>query len=204
MDVEVLIEAKCKNAILAKLVDQYGSIKDAAEEVGVSGATLSAWLNFKWSPVRTHNLIKRTVFLQRIIPRLEELTGRNIKEIFPDMPKEAYEILSRPRAVEKKISTQAITSAIEREKLSYEDDVESRVDNAMAREDIEKAMETLTPREREIVKMHYGFGDDYSYTFKEIGRVFGVTQEKVGQILEKAICKLQQPHRAQHLVRYLD
>jgi len=61
---------------------------------------------------------------------------------------------------------------------------------------ISKALDTLTFREREVIKMRYGIGtDDIAYTFEEIGRKFKVTRECVRQIEARALRKLQHPVR---------
>ena len=53
-----------------------------------------------------------------------------------------------------------------------------------------EAMDELTYREREIIKLRYGIGDIYTYTLQEVGRIFKVTRERVRQIEAKAIRKL--------------
>lgn len=69
---------------------------------------------------------------------------------------------------------------------------------------LEKVLKTLTPREREIVKMRYGFEDGCEYTLEEVGRVFDITRERVRQIEAKALKKLQAPNRCSELVGFLD
>lgn len=60
---------------------------------------------------------------------------------------------------------------------------------------IERVLRTLTPRERQIIRMRFGLDDGFAYTLEEVGRVFKVTRERVRQIEAKAIRKLQQPAR---------
>ncbi len=74
----------------------------------------------------------------------------------------------------------------------------------MLRERIESVLNTLTYREREIIKLRYGIGDGYTYTLEEVGRIFKVTRERVRQIEAKAIRKLQHPVRARKLEGFLD
>jgi RNA polymerase primary sigma factor len=69
----------------------------------------------------------------------------------------------------------------------------------MLKEKIDQVLETLTYREREIIKLRYGIGDGYTYTLEEVGRIFKVTRERVRQIEAKAIRKLQHPIRARKL-----
>jgi len=69
----------------------------------------------------------------------------------------------------------------------------------MLKEKIEDVLDTLTYREREIIKLRYGIGDGYTYTLEEVGRIFKVTRERVRQIEAKAIRKLQHPIRSRKL-----
>ncbi len=75
--------------------------------------------------------------------------------------------------------------------------------NGLLREKIEQLLKTLTYREREIIRLRYGLDDGYSYTLEEVGRIFKVTRERVRQIEAKAVRKLQNPVRSQHLSGYL-
>jgi len=75
---------------------------------------------------------------------------------------------------------------------------------AMLKEKIGSILNTLTYREREIVRLRYGIGDGYTYTLEEVGRIFKVTRERVRQIEAKAIRKLQHPVRSRKLEGFLD
>ena len=74
----------------------------------------------------------------------------------------------------------------------------------MLKDKIEAVLNTLTHREREIIKLRYGIGDGYTYTLEEVGRMFSVTRERVRQIEAKAIRKLQHPVRARRLEGFLE
>ena len=74
----------------------------------------------------------------------------------------------------------------------------------MLKDKIEAVLNTLTHREREIIKLRYGIGDGYTYTLEEVGRIFNVTRERVRQIEAKAIRKLQHPVRARRLEGFLE
>ena len=74
----------------------------------------------------------------------------------------------------------------------------------MLKDKLDKVLETLTFREREIIKLRYGIGDGYTYTLEEVGRVFKVTRERVRQIEAKAVRKLQHPVRSRMLEGFLE
>jgi len=88
-----------------------------------------------------------------------------------------------------------------------DDAVESPVlaaSREMLKDRIVNVLDTLTFREREIIKLRYGIGDGYTYTLEEVGRIFRVTRERVRQIEAKAVRKLQHPVRARKLSGFLD
>ena len=68
---------------------------------------------------------------------------------------------------------------------------------------VDQRGESLTFREREIIRLRYGLVDGYSYTLEEVGRIFKVTRERVRQIEAKAVQKMQNPVRAKHLEGFL-
>ena len=76
--------------------------------------------------------------------------------------------------------------------------------NRMLKDQIEEVLQSLSYREREILKLRYGIGDGYTYTLEEVGRIFKVTRERVRQIEAKAVVKLQHPVRARKLEGFLD
>ena len=58
------------------------------------------------------------------------------------------------------------------------------------RTEIERALETLTPREADVVRLYFGLADQHAMTLEEIGETFDLTRERVRQIKEKAIQKI--------------
>ena len=58
---------------------------------------------------------------------------------------------------------------------------------------IGRALEDLSYREREIIRLRFGLADGYAYTLEEVGTIFDVTRERVRQIEAKAVEKLRQP-----------
>ena len=60
------------------------------------------------------------------------------------------------------------------------------------REEIRRALDTLTPREADVVSSYFGLMRDYAMTLEEIGEKFDLTRERVRQIKEKAVRRLKQ------------
>jgi len=71
------------------------------------------------------------------------------------------------------------------------------------RVEIERALETLTPREGDVVRLYFGLGDEHPMTLEEIGETFDLTRERVRQIKEKAIRRLKHTSRSRILKTYL-
>ena len=71
------------------------------------------------------------------------------------------------------------------------------------RTEIERALETLTPREADVIKLYFGLGNHHPMTLEEIGETFDLTRERVRQIKEKAITRLKHTSRSKILKTYL-
>lgn len=69
---------------------------------------------------------------------------------------------------------------------------------------IEDVLQSLSYREREIIRLRYGLSDGYAYTLSEIGKIFSVTRERIRQIETVAMHKLQQPTCAKRLAGFLE
>lgn len=69
--------------------------------------------------------------------------------------------------------------------------------------EVERALNTLTDREAEVIRLYFGLGREHSLTLEEIGEKFQLTRERVRQIKEKAIRRLRHATRSKHLRSYL-
>lgn len=129
----------------------------------------------------------------------------------------AFRSEMRPEDVERVLQTGASPISLERPIGDYDDAnfgefvadgsferPEKLASIELLRKELEKILKTLTPREREIVKLRYGLDGGYAYTLEEVGRIFEVTRERVRQIEAKAVKKLQTPGRARRLLGFLD
>jgi RNA polymerase primary sigma factor len=73
------------------------------------------------------------------------------------------------------------------------------------RELTEDVLSTLTPREKEIIKMRFGLDQSgEERTLEEVGKHFNVTRERIRQIEAKALAKLRHPSRSRRLRAFLD
>lgn len=69
--------------------------------------------------------------------------------------------------------------------------------------EIERALQTLTPREADVIRLYFGLGGQHAMTLEEIGETFDLTRERVRQIKEKAIRRLKHTSRSKILKTYL-
>ncbi|AFU71227.1 RNA polymerase sigma factor [Bifidobacterium asteroides DSM 20089] len=75
---------------------------------------------------------------------------------------------------------------------------------SLLQEQFQQVLETLSPREAGVIKMRYGLEDGQPKTLDDIGRVYGVTRERIRQIESKTMSKLRHPSRSQTLRDSLD
>ena len=75
--------------------------------------------------------------------------------------------------------------------------------NINLKEQTDSVLQTLTPREEQVIKMRFGLGDGSEHTLEEVGQRFSVTRERIRQIEAKALRKLRHPIRSRKLRDYL-
>ena len=74
----------------------------------------------------------------------------------------------------------------------------------MLKEQLEEVLDTLTDREENVLRLRFGLDDGRTRTLEEVGRVLGVTRERIRQIEAKALRKLRHPSRSNQLRDFLD
>lgn len=73
----------------------------------------------------------------------------------------------------------------------------------LLQEQLQDVLETLPPREQEVLKMRFGLEDGYSLTLEEVGLYFEVTRERIRQIEAKALRRLRHPKRSRRLKDFI-
>lgn len=71
------------------------------------------------------------------------------------------------------------------------------------RREIERSLDTLTPRQKDVIKLYFGLAAEHSMSLEDIGTKFNLTRERVRQIKDKAIGKLRSTSRSKLLKNYL-
>ncbi|PCM40778.1 RNA polymerase sigma factor RpoD [Mammaliicoccus sciuri] len=86
-------------------------------------------------------------------------------------------------------------------------DAQSPSDHAayeLLKEQLEDVLDTLTDREENVLRLRFGLDDGRTRTLEEVGKVFGVTRERIRQIEAKALRKLRHPSRSKRLKDFMD
>jgi RNA polymerase primary sigma factor len=74
---------------------------------------------------------------------------------------------------------------------------------SLLKEELSKTLESLTPRERRVIELRFGLGDEHSRTLVEVGTELGLSKERIRQIEKEALAKLRHPSRSRELIGYL-
>ncbi|MFE9607454.1 sigma-70 family RNA polymerase sigma factor [Streptomyces sp. NPDC006012] len=160
-------------------------------------------------PVHVVELINRVVRVQRrmLQERGHEPTPDEVADHLGLPPERVGEVL---RLAQEPVSLHAPVG--EEDDVAFGDliedgDAASPVESAaflLLREHLEAVLSTLGERERKVVQLRYGLADGRPRTLEEIGRIFGVTRERIRQIESKTLGKLRDHAFADQLRGYLD
>jgi RNA polymerase primary sigma factor len=80
---------------------------------------------------------------------------------------------------------------------------EEQATTSLLREELDRTLESLTPRERRVIELRYGLGNERSRTLVEVGTELSLTKERIRQIEKEALTKLRHPSRSRKLIGYL-
>ncbi|MCZ0205252.1 RNA polymerase sigma factor [Streptomyces achromogenes] len=160
-------------------------------------------------PVHVVELINRVVRVQRRMlqergyePTAEEV-GAHL-DLTPERVREVLRLAQEPVSLHAPVGEEdevALGDLIE------DGDAASPVESAaflLLREHLDAVLSTLGERERKVVQLRYGLADGRPRTLEEIGRLFGVTRERIRQIESKTLGKLRDHAFAEQLRGYLD
>lgn len=148
----------------------------------------------------------------KISSRLEQSLGREASpdEIAKVLGLSEGEVSDTQKISNSHLSLDAPFSTSEDNSLIdiLEDEFQPSPDEALLsaslRVEIEKALDTLTPREAEVINLYFGLNSEKALTLEEIGARFSLTRERVRQIKEKAIRRLRHASRSRSLRAYLN
>ncbi|RKX26579.1 MAG: RNA polymerase subunit sigma [Candidatus Zixiibacteriota bacterium] len=148
----------------------------------------------------------------KISSRLEQGLGRvpSPEEIAKELELSEGEVTDTLKISNSHLSLDAPFSVSEDNSLIdiLEDEFQPSPDEALLssslRVEIDKALDSLTAREAEVINLYFGLSNEKSLTLEEIGARFSLTRERVRQIKEKAIRRLRHASRSRSLRAYLN
>ena len=85
-----------------------------------------------------------------------------------------------------------------------EENLDEKISFILLREQLDEALRTLTPREKNVLRLRFGLEDGKERTLEDVGKIFNVTRERIRQIEAKALRKLRHPARSKKLKDFLD
>lgn len=159
-------------------------------------------------PVHMVETINKLVKVQRELlqdlgrePTPEEI-GEAL-DMTPAKVREIQKIAERPVSLETPIGEEEseLGDFIEDNFIKTPDQETSLV---MLKEGLLDVLDTLSPREQEVLMLRFGLNDGRSRTLEEVGNIFDLTRERIRQIEAKALRKLRHPSRSQKIKDFLD
>ena len=175
------IDIRCRNNVLWHAIfDRWPSVSAFARDAGIWPGRIGDFLNLQDNPY-----VDDGVTLKPIAAHIASALGQHGHEVFPW---ELYQEKFPTKAVYE-VEAEQFVSLNAARRLSLEGpSVDSNV--------IDKALATLTPRERNVIEKRYNFtGNDPEATYRDIGDDLSLSPERVRQIENKALRKLRHPSR---------
>ncbi len=194
--VRVAFVGRLKNAALVEFMAEKGwSQARLARELGVHRTQISDWVLLKNAPVG-----------DAILKKIEKLLGQLSEDIFPDFFRskewrEARKQLPKEHVVVREIPVQKLLQSGRLALPSPEEEY----DKKELREVVAHILGSLSPKERIILDLRFGFsGEDEPLTYEEIGEVLGVSRERVRQIGARVLRQLKHPAHSNRLRAFLE
>ncbi len=135
-------------------------------------------------------------------PSAEEIAAE--MDMSPEKVREIQKIAQEPVSLETPIGEEDDSHLGD---FIPDDDALAPADAAayeLLKEQLEDVLDTLTEREENVLRLRFGLDDGRTRTLEEVGKVFGVTRERIRQIEAKALRKLRHPSRSKRLKDFLE
>lgn len=203
----VTITSRMQHADLLAATEKMGGYQATAQYLGVSTATLSAWINLRsWPNLRSSVYGKRRLKRWPEIERkLFELTGKGPTELFPGFVRLSG-VLKAPKVLRQTREVQARDfAALANRTMTALPPPERIVGLTELHEAIQQALKILSSREQKALEIRFGLNGTPVGTLNEVAKHLGVSQERARQILAAALRKLQSSEAVQqNLVTFLN
>ena len=183
------LEIKIKNNYLYEKMQEQGisTAAELARVVGLGPSVIGDILNLKVTPYTNKGTVRSS------IQSLCDFFSCNPEDLFP-----AQHIFD-PLTVNQGAIQANIGELMSSNLLESAHNPDLLVEITEQKEALEKTLDQLTSREKKVLEVRYGLGDEEACTLKEAGIKFGVRAERIRQIEAKALRKLRHPDRTKHL-----
>jgi RNA polymerase primary sigma factor len=205
-----------RQAINRSIADQARTIRLPAHMIDTVNRLLRASQSLSQQLGREPSLEELALKMDLLTPEETELAEEALESGEPLDPalrrrlriasskvRDILRMVQEPMSLEMPVGTEETSSLgdfIEDETVPGPADETSK---QLLREQMKDILDSLTPRERNVLRLRFGLEDGQSRTLEEVGQKFGVTRERVRQIEAKALRKLRHPTRSRYLRDYL-
>ena len=135
-------------------------------------------------------------------PTIDEIAER--METTPEKIREIQKIAQDPVSLETPVGEEEDSHLGDFVEDNESQTPSEKASDSMLREQLQNVLETLSPREAEVIRLRYGLYNGRPLTLEEVGQRFNITRERIRQIEAKALRKLRYPLRSKQLRDYLD
>jgi RNA polymerase sigma factor (sigma-70 family) len=205
----ITAQTKLKHAAVLRAVRKCGSIAEFAKAVGIGSSTAFKMVNMRWC------------LPERPAPHWSQDRIDAVKQSIADLAEESPQALF-PDELRASVALKTFIGTIEQTKevplaglLEYAESKREQLllpcpsksaETVELHDDVMRALRTISERESLIIQLRWGIGEHHGnqHSLQAVGKILGITQERVRQIESRAIRKLQEYSRAKILRSHLD
>ena len=191
------IEVRVKNNKLLQKMEEagYATVADFCRAANLQQTVVGLFVNMKRAPIN-----KLTGEFSKDFMKIVDFLRCMPEDVFPKAQMQEAMKVTKLTTKADISDVQSLTTSLRsialppEQKMIFEE----------ARSSIQRAMETLAPREQRVLMLRFGFYDGIEHTFDEIGKEFNISVERVRQIEIKALRKMKGPSRSKELRKTME
>jgi RNA polymerase primary sigma factor len=191
---DLRLDVRYRNNRLHQLIfEKYSSVKKFCDAAGTHPTFVGDLLNLTMSPLKKNGQYRETC---------QQIADHFFVDVEALFPLELYNVKQTALSIELRMEQLPFHECL---LLPAEEEVTSAVVLSQLRDRLEEVLPTLTPRQEKVLRLFFGIGLDESgrqiceHEVCEIALELGVTDCRVGQILQKALSELRRPFRSRKL-----
>lgn len=193
MNFSIALVTKIKNGVLKKFIEEMGwSQADFSRAINKNQSVVGDWFNMKDYP---HS--------KKDMENVCKLVGKTANEIFPQIIRDSFFMKTRRQSIDyREVEFKLIPMGFINE-IEYYPHYADKIHEENVKDAVREILETLTERERSVIKMYYGF-DDKPKSYKEISNVLHLSKGRISEIRKRAEKRLREPARILKLKNAID